>query len=578
MNLRQSIYTETAECQDCYKCLRQCSVKAIKIEAGHAMIMPELCVSCGHCVNTCPVGAKRVRSDLERAQRLLQMKRIVIVSLAPSFVTEFDGIPVEKLIRAIRALGFYGVSETALGAQEVSASIADLLAQSGNSIYISSACPTAVELIKKYHHRYAPYITDMFSPVLAHCKLLRRRYGDDIGTVFIGPCIAKKTEADAHSDLLDVAITFEELRRWWEIAGIDPLRGTPQSDDGFIPEHSREGALYPIDGGMIAGIRQNCTVNDDQFMSFSGIRNIREALTDLDRLQPDKPLFIEALACRGGCVNGPRATATNGTVIKRRQVITAVACSNTDIPRRPTIDITAAWDIPPVEQRHYSEDDIRTALKRIGKMHRDDELNCSSCGYDSCRAFAVALLDGRAEPNMCAGYMRKISNQKANALLRTMPSGVVIVDDTMRIVECNRRFAQLLGPELLSRYESADGLEGIEIRQVLPFHWLFLRMLSRQKESFEADVRLGDAILHVTVFAIEAGRLIGGILQDITEPAVQKEQIINKARDVIAKNLATVQQIAFLLGENAADTEVILNSIVNSFTPESFDAPDKTRT
>ncbi len=576
MSLRQPINTETAECQDCYKCLRQCSVKAIKIEAGHAMVMPELCVACGHCVNTCPVGAKRARSDLERAQRLLQMKQTVIVSLAPSFIAEFDGIPAAKLIRALRALGFYGVSETALGAQEVSACVAELLAKNGRSIYISSACPTAVELIKKYHRRYAPYITDMLSPVLAHCKLLRRQYGPEIGTVFIGPCIAKKIEADAHSDLLDVVITFEEIRRWWDLAGIDPLRVAPQPDDVFIPGPAGEGALYPIDGGMIAGIRRNCTVSDDQFMAFSGIRSIREALTDLDRVLPDKPLFIEALACRGGCVNGPQAIAANGTVIKRRQIIAAADCTGTGLPRRPTIDISTAWNIPPIEQQHYSEDAVRAALKRIGKLNQEDELNCSSCGYDSCRAFAVALLDGRAEPSMCAGHMRKIANQKANALIRTMPSGVVIVDDTLRIVECNRRFAQLLGPELLGRYEGANGLEGIEIRKVLPFHWLFLRMLSRQAESVEADARLGDAILHVTVFAIEAGRLIGGILQDITEPAVQKEHIINKARDVIAKNLATVQQIAFLLGENAADTEVILNSIVNSFTPESFDAPDKT--
>jgi len=256
MNRIPPLYTETAECQDCYKCLRRCSVKAIKIHEGHATIMPELCVGCGNCVRTCPVGAKRIRDDIERARLLLKMKKRVIVSLAPSYVAEFRGVAKERLIRGLKTLGFYGVSETALGAEEVSASVAAMLGDRDGGVFLSSACPTAVELIKKYHPVHAANITELYSPVLAHASMLRREYGEDIGIVFVGPCVSKKMEADSHPDLLDVAITFEELRRWLESEDIDLTTVPFGPNDRFIPEGAREGALYPVDGGMIAESRR----------------------------------------------------------------------------------------------------------------------------------------------------------------------------------------------------------------------------------------------------------------------------------------------------------------------------------
>ncbi len=574
-NSSKPIYTETAQCQDCYKCLRQCSVKAIKIENGHAMIMPDLCVACGHCVETCPVGAKRVRNDLDRMRRLLLEKKQVIVSLAPSYISEFDDIGPARLTAALRRLGFSGISETALGAQEVSAHAAQMLNTSDTGIHISSACPTAVELIKKYYPRCAGFVTSMLSPVLAHCRLLRRQYGPDIGIVFVGPCIAKKIEADQHPELLDGAITFEELRLWWEQAGIDPAKMPASADAGFIPERAQEGALYPVDGGMAAGIKANCTVHDARFMVFSGIANIGEALKDIDLMEIRAPLFIEVLACTGGCVNGPKARRAKSTVRKRQEIINYAPYPAGVIPRMPSIEIEASWAIAPVIEPPCSDADMRSALKRVGKVSPQDELNCGSCGYDSCRGFAAALRGGRAEPSMCAGYMRKLAGKKADALIRTMPAGIVIVDSTMRIIECNRRFAELLGADALALYEAGGGLDGVELRKISSIHWLFRRALSQQMESVETDVKLRDSVLHATVFTIEQEQLAGGIFQDITAPAVQKERIITKAKEVIAKNIATVQQIAYLLGENAADSEVILNSIVSSFAPESIEPQDK---
>ena len=573
MDTIQPIYTKPAQCQDCYKCLRQCSVKAIKIHEGHARIEPDLCVMCGHCVKVCPVQAKAVRSDIERAKMLLGVKEKVLVSLAPSYVTEFAGCGNNQIISAIKKLGFFGVSETALGAQELSAAVAEKIAASEKKIFISSACPTVVELTKKYYPQYADLVMDMYSPVLVHTKLLRREYGDDIGIVFVGPCIAKKTESDLNNDLLNVTLTFAELRQWFQQAGIDPNALEPNENEIFIPSRAQEGAMYPVDGGMIAGIKANCAVNNLQFMSFSGIKNIQKVMNDLDQIKIDGPLFIELLACEGGCVNGPVAGSDGKTALKRFQIIGNTEYNDAQIPRKASVDVNFHWPIPPVAQIKYSEDEIRAALEKIGKYRIEDELNCGGCGYDACRAFAEAMLDGRAEANMCVGYMRQLAHKKAAALLRSMPSGVVIVDSNLQILECNRRFAEILGKDNVLAFQAKPGMEGAHLKKVMDFHQIFSDVLHNSVD-IEKDVKLENAIIHVTVFTIEPGRLVGGIIRDITEPSVQKERIIEKARQVIEKNLSTVQKIAYLLGENAAESEVILNSIVKSFMTESADNTD----
>ena len=574
MNNIPPIYTEPAECQDCYKCLRHCTVKAIQIHDGHAMIIPERCIGCGHCVEICPVGAKHVRDDIERARLLLRMKKAVYVTLAPSWIAEFGGVAKERIIAALKLLGFAGVSETALGAQEVSANVAALLKDQTTGIFLSSACPTAVEMIRKYHPAHSNRVLNMLSPVMAHAKLLRHEFGEDIGIVFISPCVSKKLETDMHPDLVDVAITFEELRRWWEAEDIDPLAKEAGDDDRFVPCEAEEGALYPVDGGMISGIKANCEVNDAGFMAFSGIDNIRKVLDDIDTIDTGRPVFIELLACEGGCVNGPRGSKRTGTAVKRYTVLSNAPYAPSDIPRMPSIDISDAWHIEPVHRSEYTDAEIEEVLHQVGKYSEDDELNCGGCGYDSCREFARALLDGTGETTMCVSYMRKLAQKKANALLKTMPSGLVIVDQQMQIVESNRRFAEILGDDTLLVFQNKPGLEGAYLRKVAPFHKLFAKVLANGSESIDKEIKFGNKVLRLSVFTIEPYRLVGGVIQDITVPAIQKERIVNKARDVIQKNLETVQKIAYLLGENAADSEVILNSIINSFPTESIEDGD----
>jgi len=561
------VYTERTECQDCYRCIRECSVKAIKVASGYASVIPELCVCCGHCVAACPHSAKKVRSDRGVVERLLASGDPVVVSLAPSYISEFEDLRPAQIIAALKRLGFTAVSETALGAQEVSAHLAEDLRNRKNGVRISSACPVAVEYIQKYQPHLTDQIVPLLSPVLSHARMLKQQNGERAHVVFIGPCIAKKREADLHPELLDAALTFVELRQWLDDRKILPADIQESEDDRFTPEAAREGALYPVEGGMLEGVRALLGDTPAGFMSFSGFSSVQRAMEGLENCRGSAPLLLELLACEGGCVNGPR-TRSGAAVAKRTQVVETAAPADSAPPRLPSIDISATYKPVGLPEFACTDAQLREALRSIGKTSLEDELNCGGCGYDSCRQFAQALAVGRAERQMCVGYMRKLAQKKTNVLMQRMPSGVVIVDDQLRIVESNPSF---------NAFFVRDGSDpaGAGLAEVVPFHNLFRQVLSNGQEILDRQLRYGGRVFSATVFAIEPGSLVGGIVRDATRPTLEKEQIIRRAREVIQKQLTTVQQIAYLLGENAAESEMTLNEIVESFSPDDLEQPHR---
>jgi len=256
-------------------------------------------------------------------------------------------------------------------------------------------------------------------------------------------------------------------------------------------------------------------------------------------------------ACAGSCINGPKAARTM-SVARRRSAVVQYAKPAAGLPREPSLDIAWSYAASPVARDEYSEMQLREALRTVGKHSDEDELNCGGCGYDSCRDFAHALIARNAERMMCATYTRKLAQKKANALLQKMPSAVVIVDEDLKIIECNTNFVHLFADDV----EQSKDLEGAALDAVIPFSYLFRRVLESDEDIVGHDIRYQRSILNTSIFTIEPHSVMCGIFQDITKPIFQKEQIIGRAREVIQKNLKTVQQIAFLLGENAADSEI----------------------
>ena len=574
MNQSYPIYTADAECQDCFKCVRGCPVKAIKVEGGHASVMSELCIACGHCVEVCPAHAKKIRDDLGRTRQLLQRGNPVYVSLAPSWVSEFRGVPANKMIAAIRALGFAGVSETALGAEVVSTELGRLLADNPKKLMISSACPVTVDFIRRYLPEFTDCISPMLSPALCHAKMLREKFGPEAKVVFFGPCIAKKNEADRHPDLIATALLFPSLRQWMAEAEIEPWKMEPTEEDHFLLQDAREGALYPIEGGMNETIRARCDCSGIHFLSISGIHAIRQSLEGISPTDIREPVFVETLACVGGCVHGPGTAHGSPGLLERLRIIRNTHMAEPVEHAHP--EIATRYEREPVSDEPVSLQKIYQTLRQVGKTRPEDELNCGGCGYDSCRNFAIALIRGKAEPAMCVSYLRQLAQKKSNAILRCMPAAVVIVDKSLHLIESNRRFAELAGEDALAIFDVVPGMAGADLAKLVPFPSLFEEVLQSGEELKRDMIRMNHRLLSVSVFNIDPGQVVGAIMFDVTNVEFRREQIAAQAKEVIRKNLSTVQDIACRLGEHMAETEILLRSIADDYAdPTPSDSEDE---
>lgn len=561
MKSTSPVYTTENGCQDCYKCVRHCPVKAIRIVGGKASVMPESCVACGECVKVCPQHAKKIRSDLARLKELLASNAKVYASIAPSFTGYFRGVSIGRLAAALQRAGFAGVSETAHGAEAVSAHVAHLLKNTDAPFVISSACPAAVDMIRKYLPQWTRFISPLPSPVRAHCRRIKETFGADAHVVFFGPCAAKKNESDAHPDELALALIFPALERLLEEKGI--TFGEEQSPSLGEAE---EGRFYAIEGGMNDTLRTGDGAV--RYLSVSGLDNLRRLL---ERVSPEvligrsggRKIFLEVLACPGGCVNGPAMPPEGGSFLTVLET-DARAPLRTSEGRCRSHCGGALYSAAPVEEAQPDEQAMAHALSRVGKFAKCDELNCGACGYTTCREFAKALLAGKAEEAMCHTWLKRNFERTSNALIRYIPAGVVIVDGKGALRECNRLFAELAGAR--EEFDALGNLEGLQVETFLPeFADLFAGAINHGSEIVKYRQRWRDRIVTVSVFPIARGEFAGAVVQDVTQNEGHREEVAAKAREVIRKNVYTVQQVARLFGEHIAETEVMLNEIAGAY-------------
>jgi iron only hydrogenase large subunit-like protein len=564
-------------------------VKAIQVKDGSAVVVKDRCIYCGHCVDICPSHAKKIRNDLARVRQFLTGGRAVYCSLAPSAAAEFS-CSMDALVLALHRLGFTAVSETALGAALVNEAIETYADQhEGTCPWISTACPTVVQMVKKYYPSLVPHLGKIPSPLQCHSAYLRFLYGDDIGIVFIGPCIAKKVEADQTPGYPDFALTYEELRTWLHLEGLDlglmeaKLAADPSQAYSFVPARAGKSTLYPIEGGMIASLRWGGDPFQTKAVAVSGSNQIEGTLKGMQSGQLSSD-FMELLFCEGGCINGSGSEKGRSSALKKgyatRFTRSRISQSGPLFQGDPSfVADLLAKGYAIIDSKHagesdipvssfvssHREEDIDRALRVLGKRDKSDELNCGGCGYNSCREMAIAYLDGMAEMEMCVTKMRKEAQSKIDVLLRTIPIGVVIVDEKLRIVDCNNGFLTLFGDLDFALEQSYLNLvKDLPVERFVPFSERFSEQFGSPKAR-QYNLHYQDTFLKTTFFSVEQQHLVGALFEDITTPTVRRETVIKKAEDVIQKSLETVQQIASLLGENAAETEIMLNSLIDAF-------------
>jgi len=613
--LNSLIEINKESCKLCYACVRVCPVKAIEVKASQEVpfIVAERCIGCGSCLEVCAPEAIQYRDSKESVKELLISGAEVVAITAPSISGEFEDITdYRKFVRMIKALGFKYVHEASFGVDLVAYEYSNLFNNFKGKYYITSCCPVVVSYVEKFKPELSDNLSPIISPMIASARVARKKYGPAIKVVYIGPCIANKNEALKYSDpaLIDAVLTFVELRALFSEFSIS--ESTLEFSDFNLP-HGYKGSLFPISNGILQAGNISEDLLTGKVITAEGKDNMMQAVKEFDNHIGSINKHFNLFYCEG-CIMGP-GTSRNGNKFHRRTLVIDYVNK-----RMKKFDF-AAWDDAVKEysdigfSREFNRDDSRIPApsdEEIGKVmvelgidNPDEEAGCSACGYNSCREFAIAILQGIAIPEMCNSYSQrnsqnyvralKITNDEleqtkealqvsekharqdqeaaheattiVTAMLQKLPSSLIIVDKNLKIVQSNESFIELAGEEAKEINQVIPGLVGADLKTLMPhvFYNLISFVLSSSEDIVNRDLNIGERLYNISVFTIKKNEIVGVLIRDMSDPEVQKEEVVNRVTDVIDKNLELVQKIGFLLGEGASETERMLNSIIETY-------------
>ncbi|MHB0999555.1 MAG: [Fe-Fe] hydrogenase large subunit C-terminal domain-containing protein [Armatimonadota bacterium] len=570
----QVVYTNKAHCRDCYRCLRVCPVKAIKMENGQAYVVGSRCISCGTCIRECPQGAKSFRNDIEQAVRLMGSDEPVAASVAPSFVAVFTDWEQKRLASALRRLGFSYVGETAIGAYHVANETERIISSHKESSHICTACPAIVSYVEHYEPDKVDMLVPVVSPMLAHAQHIRIKLGESAKVIFIGPCVAKKSEAERpeNKGIIDCVLTFSELMEWFEREGIN-LSACEESR--FDEEPQGDARFFPLVGGSIKTACMSTDVLDSDVVSASGIQEVQEVLGSITPSGP--PIVVEPLFCPQGCVNGP-ALHTERNIYQRRREVLEYAGDNPGAqpPAEPDYGslITRFKPAKIDEGNAVKEDEIQEVLEQTGKGSPENQLNCGACGYPSCREKAIAVIKGMAELEMCIPYMKRLAEQRTDRIIETSPNGIVILDERLNIISMNPAFRNF--------FMCSEAICGRPVSYLMdpdPFE----KLASGSEERIEIIVTHSNynLVCHEILYALPEEHQYVGIFVNITKSRVHKKkldqlrsQTVLQAKELLDHQVHMAQTIAKFLGESTAQSEDLLERLMVFAGDESGDSED----
>ena len=549
-----------SNCKNCYKCIRHCPVKAIRFSGNQAHIIGNECILCGHCFVVCPQNAKEIASEVEKVKVLIHSGEPVYVSLAPSFVANYEGVGIGAMREALQKLGFADVEETAIGATMVKNEYERMLEKEKRDIIITSCCHSINLLIQKYFPSLLPYLANVLSPMQAHCSDIKKRH-PEAKTVFIGPCVAKKDEAQHYEGIVDAVLTYEELTEWLSAEGIELKKEMDSNRES-------RARFFPTTGGILKTMK--LTQPDYDYMAIDGVENCIAALKDIEQGNIHHA-FIEMSSCVGSCIGGPVMEKYHPTPVREYLAVANYAGDKDFKVEQPNQeDIRKYFSEIEIKNKVPTDAEISETLRKMGKISKRDELNCGSCGYNTCREKAIAILQGKAEVSMCLPYLQKKAEGFSDRIVNNTPNGIIVLNDAFEVQQINEAAMDIMN------IRSASDVLGEQVVRIMDPQ-VFLEVKKTRFNVRNRRVYLAEykRYVELTVVYDFDNRLYIGIMRDITDEEKQKEkkesisrQTIETADKVVDKQMRIVQEIASLLGETAAETKIALTKLKESIKDE----------
>ena len=549
-----------SNCKNCYKCIRHCPVKSIRFSGNQAHIISNECILCGHCFVVCPQNAKEIVDETEKVRVFLQSGDPVVISLAPSFVANYEGVGINSMREAVKKLGFYDVEETAIGATMVKREYERLLAEENRDIVISSCCHSINLLIQKYFPKELAYLADVLSPMQAHCMDIKKRI-PNAKTVFVGPCVAKKDEAEHYEGIVDATLTFEELTNWFKSENIELKREIEKNDES-------RARFFPTTGGILKTMEQDAP--DYTYLAIDGVENCIAALQDIESGKIHK-CFIEMSACVGSCVGGPVMEKYHRSPV---QDYTAVANfagkKDFNVEQPEAADMHKYFEYIERSSVEPSETEIRDILRQMGKFKPSQELNCGSCGYNTCREKAKAIFQGKAEISMCLPFLKDKAESFSDTIVKNTPNGLIVLNDELEVQQINSAALKIMN------LRSASDVLGDQVVRILDPK-VFMNVRQSGRGIYNERIYLAEYNRYVeqTVVPDKESHMLICIMSDVTDEESErqrKEEIsretVEVADKVVDKQMRIVQEIASLLGETAAETKIALSKLKESISDE----------
>ncbi len=550
-----------SNCKNCYKCIRHCPVKAIRFSGNQAHIIGNECILCGQCFVVCPQNAKEIVDETEKAKVLLQSGDPVIVSLAPSFIANYEGVGINAMRKALKQLGFYDVEETAIGATIVKTEYERMLKEDERDVIITSCCHSINLLIQKHYPQALEYLADVVSPMQAHCKDIKSRF-PNAKTVFIGPCVAKKDEAEHYEGIVDAVLTFEELTEWFKAENIE----LEKEMDNDICSRAR---FFPTTGGILKTMAQD--IPGYTYLALDGVENCIAALKDIIDGKIHK-CFIEMSACVGSCVGGPVMEKYHrSSAVKDYIAVSGYAgTKDFEVSQPKANELKKNFGYIELRSQMPSDMEIQNVLRQMGKFKPSQELNCGSCGYNTCREKAIAILQGKAEISMCLPFLKDKAESFSDAIVKNTPNGLIVLNEQLEVQQINDAARKMMN------IRSANDIVGDQVVRILD-PAVFMNVLRDKRNVRDERVYLAEYRRYVeqSVVYDQDSRLLICIMRDITDEQDEREkkekisrQTIEVADKVVEKQMRIVQDIASLLGETAAETKIALAKLKESISNE----------